>query len=74
MWLQMNLTSIKDVINDILLHKVYLFVDNNQINRWKLLTRSIKASAHSFKQFTSRLLKLTFSLSMHIYNSYGRHA
>ena len=34
----------------------------------------IKASAHSFKQFTSRLLKSTFSLSMHIYNSDGRHA
>ena len=33
-----------------------------------------KASAHSFKQFTSRLLKLSFSLSMHIYNSDGRHA
>ena len=33
-----------------------------------------KASAHSFKQFTSRLLKSTFSLSMHIYNSDGRHA
>ena len=26
-----------------------------------------KASAHSFKQFTSRLLKLSFSHSMHIY-------
>ena len=25
-----------------------------------------KASAHSFKQFTSRLLKSTFSLSVHI--------
>ena len=35
---------------------------------------SVKASAHSFKQFTSRLLKLSFSLSMHIYNSDGRHA
>ena len=34
----------------------------------------LKASAHSFKQFTSRLLKLSFSLSMHIYNSDGRHA
>ena len=34
----------------------------------------VKASAHSFKQFTSRLLKLSFSLSMHIYNSDGRHA
>ena len=34
----------------------------------------LKASAHSFKQFTSRLLKSTFSLSMHIYNSDGRHA
>ena len=34
----------------------------------------IKASAHSFKQFTSRLLKLSFSLSLHIYNSHGRHA
>ena len=36
----------------------------------------VKASAHSFKQFTSRLLKSTFSLSlsMHIYNSDGRHA
>ena len=34
----------------------------------------IKASAHSFKQFTSRLLKLSFSLSMHIYNSDGCHA
>ena len=33
-----------------------------------------KASAHSFKQFTLRLLKLSFSLSMHIYNSDGRHA
>ena len=35
---------------------------------------SLKASAHSFKQFTSRLLKLSFALSMHIYNSDGRHA
>ena len=35
---------------------------------------TLKASAHSFKQFTSRLLKLSFSLSMHIYNSNGRHA
>ena len=26
----------------------------------------IKASAHSFKRFTSRLLKLSFSLSMHL--------
>ena len=26
---------------------------------------SVKASAHSFKRFTSRLLKLSFSLSMH---------
>ena len=34
----------------------------------------LKASAHSFKQFTSRLLKLSFSLSMHLYNSDGRHA
>ena len=34
----------------------------------------VKASAHSFKQFTSRLLKSTFSLSMHIYNSDERHA
>ena len=33
-----------------------------------------KASAHSFKQFTSRLLKLSFSLSMHIHNPDGRHA
>ena len=33
-----------------------------------------KASVHSFKQFTSRLLKLSFSLSMHLYNSDGRHA
>ena len=35
-----------------------------------------KASAHSFKQFTPRLLKLSFSLSlsMHLYNSDGRHA
>ena len=33
-----------------------------------------KASAHSFKQFTSRILKLSFSLSMHLYNSDGRHA
>ena len=33
-----------------------------------------KASAHSFKQFTSRLLKLSFSLSMHLCNSDGRHA
>ena len=36
--------------------------------------RIVKASAHSFKQFTSRLLKSNFSLSMHIYNSDGRHA
>ena len=35
---------------------------------------AFKASAHSFKQFTSRLLKLSFSLSMHLYNSDGRHA
>ena len=34
----------------------------------------IKASAHSFKRFTSRLLKLSFSLSMHLYTSGGRHA
>ena len=34
----------------------------------------VKASAHSFKQFTSRLLKLSFSLSMHLYNSDERHA
>ena len=34
----------------------------------------LKASAHSLKQFTSRLLKLSFSLSMHLYNSDGRHA
>ena len=39
-----------------------------------LINVSFKASAHSFKQFTSRLLKLSFSLSMHIYNSDGRHA
>ena len=36
--------------------------------------KSVKASVHSFKQFTSRLLKLSFALSMHIYNSHGRHA
>ena len=40
----------------------------------KTLMFCVKASAHSFKQFTSRLLKLSFSLSMHIYNSDGRHA
>ena len=54
------------------------------IGLWDLQNRSrelslpdhgvIKASAHSFKQFTSRLLKLSSSLSMHIYNSDGRHA
>ena len=33
-----------------------------------------KASAHSFKQFISRLWRLSFSLSMHLYNSDGRHA
>ena len=38
------------------------------------LDEHLKASAHSFKQFTSRLLKLSFSLSMHLYNSDGRHA
>ena len=38
------------------------------------LNMHIKASAHSFKQFTSRLLKLSFSLSMHLYTSDGRHA
>ena len=36
--------------------------------------RCLKASAHSFKQFTSRLLKSSFSLSMHLYTSDGRHA
>ena len=41
---------------------------------WVYLISYIKASAHSFKQFTSRLLKLSFSLSMHLYNSDGRHA
>ena len=35
---------------------------------------TVKVSAHSFKQFTSRLLKLSFSLSMHLYNTDGRHA
>ena len=39
-----------------------------------LSTTFIKASAHSFKQFTSRILKLSFSLSMHIYNSDRGHA
>ena len=34
----------------------------------------LKACVHSFKQFTSRLLKLSFSLSMHLYTSDGRHA
>ena len=35
---------------------------------------NVKAIAHSFKQFTSRLLKLSFLLSMHLYTSDGRHA
>ena len=43
-------------------------------NTFYLFCLIFKASAHSFKQFTSRLLKLTFSLSMHLYNSDGRHA
>ena len=43
---------------------------NNPLN----VVQLFKASAHSFKQFTSRLLKLSFSLFMHIYNSDGRHA
>ena len=53
------------------------FPINGIINRPKLcfiLQDLLKASAHPFKQFTSRLLKSTFSLSMHIYNSDGRHA
>ena len=41
---------------------------------WFKIVYTVKASAHSFKQFTSQLLKLSFSLSMHIYNSDGRHA
>ena len=45
---------------------------------WRVMPQKckikLKASAHSFKQFTSRLSKLSFSLSMHIYNSDGRHA
>ena len=34
----------------------------------------LKVSAHSFKRFTSWLLNLSFSLSMHLYTSDGRHA
>ena len=45
-----------------------------QVNSTFASEQFIKASAHSFKQFTSRLLKLSFSLSMHLYNSDGRHA
>ena len=41
---------------------------------YMLYMPDLKASAHSFKQFISRLLKLSFSLSMHLYNSDGRHA
>ena len=44
----------------------------SSVNIWLIFL--FKARAHSFKQFTSRLLKSTFSLSMHIYNSDGRHA
>ena len=34
----------------------------------------LKASANSFKRFTSRLLKFSLSLSMHLCTSDGRHA
>ena len=40
----------------------------------KVHVMPVKASAHSFKQFTSRFWKLSFSLSMHLYTSDGRHA
>ena len=45
------------------------FVDINDVNFMGsfLLLTLIKASAHSFKQFTSRLLKLSFSLSLCTY-------
>ena len=48
------------------------FFFRNMVNKSMLINyptceKSIKASAHSFKQFTSRLLKLSFSLSMHLY-------
>ena len=36
--------------------------------------RSLEANAHSFKRFTSQLLKLSFSLFMHVYTSDERHA
>ena len=35
--------------------------------QWEVYTKRLKASAHSFKQFTSRLLKSTFSLSLCTY-------
>ena len=38
------------------------------------MTSIVKASAHSYKRFTSRLLKLSISCSMHLYTSDGRHA
>ena len=54
------------------LYVIYLVWLTNA--RLSLYYNILKASAHSFKQFTSRLLKSTFSLSMHIYNSDERHA
>ena len=36
------------------------------ITLWYVIAYKLKASAHSFKRFTSRLLKLSFSLSMHL--------
>ena len=48
---------------------------------WSLFDRQcfmmsvrFKASAHYFKQFTSRLLKVSLYRSMHLYISDGRHA
>ena len=34
----------------------------------------LKACAHSFKRFTSRLLKVSFSLSMHLLHRMNVHA
>ena len=42
----------------------YIFNVNLQSH---LIERNVKASAHSFKQFTSRILKLSFSLSLCTY-------
>ena len=47
----------------------FLKMEEIQIKLASMLSVSLKASGHSFKQFTSRLLKLTFSLSLCTYIS-----